>query len=119
FDTIGQNPRIDPPANENDLFAEARLRRPGLLRSQIRDRVDTTMEWTCSETIGLSLHSCTKCNGLGLTLDRAGNSQACKCALRNIFRICFNQFRRCIEQDPTVSRMTIEPSLPGQTRPKT
>jgi len=77
------------------------------------------MEWSRSDTIGLSLHSCTKCNGLGTTLDRAGNTQACRCALRAIFRICYNRFRQCVEQDPHASRMSCEPSLPGSKRPTT
>ena len=77
------------------------------------------MEWTRSETIGLSLHSCAKCNGLGSTLDRSGNTRACRCSLRNIFRTCFNRFRRCVEQDPHVSKMSCEPSFPGEKRPST
>ncbi len=77
------------------------------------------MEWSRSETIGLSLHSCTKCNGLGITKDRAGLEQACKCSLRGIFRICYNRFRQCVEQDPRISRTSIEPSFAGQKRPST
>ena len=77
------------------------------------------MEWSRSETIGLSLHSCAKCNGLGTTLDRSGETQACKCALRSIFRICYNRFRHCVDQDPHISHTSIEPSLAGQKRPTT
>src|SRR4051812_35147597 len=77
------------------------------------------MEWTRSETIALSLHSCTRCDGLGTTLDRSGSLQPCKCTLRSIFRICYNQFRQCVEQDPYMSRMSCEPSYAGQKRPTT
>ena len=54
------------------------------------------MEWTHSETIGLSNVKCTKCEGTGLTAGthRDGKSP-CNCVLRNIFRACLRRFYFC------------------------
>jgi hypothetical protein len=42
----------------------------------------------------------------------------CNCVLRAMFRICYDRFRRCTEQERHVSRVSLEPAA-GARRPMT
>jgi hypothetical protein len=68
------------------------------------------MEWTHSETIGLSSVRCTKCEGTGLRpgTHRDGRSP-CNCVLRNIFRACLRRFYFCAANEPYRSKVTLMP----------
>ena len=68
------------------------------------------MEWTHSETIGLSNVRCTKCDGTGLRpgLHRDGKAP-CNCVLRNIFRACLKRFYFCAVNEPYRSKVTLMP----------
>jgi hypothetical protein len=68
------------------------------------------MEWTHSETIGLSNVKCTKCEGAGLRPGPQRNGKApCNCVLRNIFRACLKRFYFCAANEPYRSKVTLMP----------
>ena len=68
------------------------------------------MEWTHSETIGLSNVRCAKCDGTGLQpgAKRDGKSP-CNCVLRNIFRACLKRFYFCADNEPYRSKVVLMP----------
>ena len=74
------------------------------------------MEWTRSETLALAMHNCTQCHGCGLRLRNTGGWTPCNCVLRAMFRICYDRFRRCTEEERHVSRVSVEPPS-GNHRP--
>jgi hypothetical protein len=68
------------------------------------------MEWTHSETIGLSNVRCAKCEGTGLRPGIHRNGKApCNCVLRNIFRACLKRFYFCAANEPYRSKVTLMP----------
>ena len=76
------------------------------------------MEWTRSETLALAMHNCTQCHGCGLRLRNTGGWTPCNCVLRAMFRICYDRFMRCAEQERHLSRVSVEPAA-GSYRPMT
>ena len=78
----------------------------------------TAMEWTRSETLALAMHNCTQCHGCGLRLRNTGGWTPCNCVLRAMFRICYDRFRRCTQQEKHLSRVSIGPAS-GSYRPRT
>ena len=76
------------------------------------------MEWTRSETLALAMHNCTQCHGCGLRLRNTGGWTPCNCVLRAMFRICYDRFRRCTQQERHLSRVSVEPAS-GSYRPRT
>jgi hypothetical protein len=66
------------------------------------------MEWTRTETLALAAQKCTTCHGVGLRPSRGRATAPCNCTLRGIFRVCFNRFRQCIEEQHRVKRMSLE-----------
>jgi hypothetical protein len=76
------------------------------------------MEWTRSETLVLAMHNCTQCRGAGLRLGVKGALAPCNCVLRAIFRICYDRFLRCTEQEKYLSRVSLE-AHQGRSRPST
>jgi hypothetical protein len=76
------------------------------------------MEWTRSETLGLAMENCVKCQGLGLRgVDADESGQPCNCVLRNIFRACYTRFRRCSEAERYMSKTTLESVQSSQNKP--
>ena len=65
-------------------------------------------QWTRSDTLALAYHRCTTCGGSGLRRSRKGGVTACKCVLRNIFRICFSRFQDCEEKSIHTSAPVLE-----------
>jgi hypothetical protein len=77
------------------------------------------MEWSRSETLALAMHNCAQCHGSGLRFGKKGTAAApCNCVLRSIFRITWDRFVRCIEQERHLSRVSLEPHV-GRSRPST
>jgi len=76
------------------------------------------MEWNRSETLALAMHNCTQCHSSGLRLGKTGAFAPCNCVLRSIFRICYERFKSCLEQEKYVSRVTLE-AHQGRSRPST
>ncbi len=74
------------------------------------------MEWTRSETLALAMHNCTQCHGCGLRLRNTGGWTPCNCVLRAMFRICYDRFMRCVEEERHVSHISVEPPT-GSHRP--
>ncbi len=67
------------------------------------------MEWTRSETLGLSTHSCVLCNGLGLRVsENCEDTTPCNCVLRNIFRACYARFRELSAKEKFMSQARLE-----------
>ena len=67
------------------------------------------MQWTRSETVALAASSCVFCQGLGL---KPGKGQRrlvpCKCVFREIFRLCFQKFERCVKREKYLSHVSGE-----------
>jgi hypothetical protein len=80
--------------------------------------VHTVMEWTRSQTLTLALPSCAQSRGSGLRLGKKTEVSPCNCVLRSIFRICYDRFIRCVQQEKYLSKVTLEPDR-GRTRPST
>jgi len=76
------------------------------------------MDWTRSETLALAMHNCSQCHGSGLRLSKNGAPAPCNCVLRSIFRLCYERFRRCVNQERHLSRVSLEPHA-GRHRPNT
>jgi hypothetical protein len=66
------------------------------------------MEWTRSDTLVLASPLCAFCHGLGLRDGRDNRAEPCNCVLREVFRVCYAQFRRCVTQDKSVSQSRLE-----------
>ncbi len=73
------------------------------------------MEWSRSETLGLSQQSCSICFGLGLRPGRGGSSAPCNCVFRAIFRACYTRFQQCASKEKYISRVSLEAN-PGRQR---
>jgi hypothetical protein len=58
------------------------------------------MKWERSNTIALGNNNCVLCGGLGLT-KTAGDETACRCVLREIFRVCHRHFRHAVLKPKT------------------
>ncbi len=67
-------------------------------------------EWTRSETIAVAKESCKQCQGLGLRkrTTKRGPGMPCNCVLREIFRICYSRFRRCVAKEKHMSHVRFE-----------
>jgi hypothetical protein len=58
------------------------------------------MDWTRSETVALAASKCVYCQGLGLKPGRGQRRLVpCNCVFREIFRLCFNKFKKCAKQE--------------------
>lgn len=53
------------------------------------------MKWDRSFAIGIAKESCCACHGDGMRRVRGRKEVPCSCALRAIFRACWNRFREC------------------------
>lgn len=74
-------------------------------------------QWTRSDTIGLAFQKCTQCHGSGMRFSRKRkNGAACNCVLRNIFRICYNRFRQCMEKEKHLSSVSLDFSTCAKDR---
>jgi hypothetical protein len=69
-------------------------------------------EWSRSDTLGIANHSCVSCHGLGLVGGRLSSTQPCNCALRAIFRICFEKFHQVATQERRLSMVTLDGAGP-------
>ena len=66
-------------------------------------------EWTRSNTLALASQKCAHCRGIGLRLlTRKGESTACDCVLRSIFRVCYNRFRYYTLKEKYLSKVSLE-----------
>ena len=64
------------------------------------------MTWDHKETAGLARQTCRYCDGEGLR-GRRYDPQPCNCVLRNIFRLCYRRFRRCVTSERTLSKVCL------------
>jgi hypothetical protein len=53
------------------------------------------MEWSRSETVGMSKVLCMRCKGAGLRALKNDKKKPCNCVLRAVFRVCFRRFVEC------------------------
>ncbi|MCC6294734.1 MAG: hypothetical protein IT164_18930 [Bryobacterales bacterium] len=65
------------------------------------------MEWTRSESLALAHQQCAYCHGYGLLLGRKSHQTPCNCVLRSVFRACYARFRRSVEKEKHLSRVTL------------
>lgn len=66
------------------------------------------MDWKRSDTVALAGASCAQCRGLGLRGGHQENTQPCNCVLRGIFRACFARFRKIMENERSMTRISLE-----------
>jgi hypothetical protein len=68
------------------------------------------MEWNRSTALPLATVACAFCSGDGLQKFKRSNRAAkpCGCVLRNVFRICYNKFRECVEMPASMSKAKLE-----------
>lgn len=74
------------------------------------------MEWTRSETLGLALHACRQCHGLGMHIGRRGKSTPCNCVYRAIFNACYRRFRYCAAKEKYITQVSLEFTSGGEHR---
>ena len=74
------------------------------------------MEWNRTDTLPIADHSCTFCHGLGLRGGRLDAIQPCNCALRAIFRACYQRFEACANKEKSLSRVTLDGTSPRSRR---
>ena len=64
------------------------------------------MDWTRSNTLGLSKNHCGICRGVGLRRrEHWGTLNPCNCVLRAIFSACYHRFLICDRQEKFVSKV--------------
>lgn len=66
------------------------------------------MEWNQSDVLALAMEKCTTCEGYGLRPSRNGQTTACNCVLRGIFRVCFERFKVSVARKESISRPRLE-----------
>jgi hypothetical protein len=74
------------------------------------------MEWSRTDTLPIADHQCSLCYGLGLRGGRLDASQPCNCALRAIFRACYNRFQLCATREKSFSHVTLDGTSPNSRR---
>ena len=74
------------------------------------------MEWTRSETLALAVPNCTHCFGTGIRSLRRGETQACNCVFRSIFRACYARFRHCATKEKYLSKVSLDYTSRGGRR---
>ena len=74
------------------------------------------MNWNRSETLALASDDCSRCHGVGLLLGRRGRKAPCTCALRTVFRACYQRFCECVWKEKRVNQVNLERSLGVQRR---
>ncbi|MBI1357531.1 MAG: hypothetical protein GC160_24590 [Acidobacteria bacterium] len=73
------------------------------------------MDWSKIDLNYLAYPSCTRCNGRGEWGEHEGSPLPCRCALRAMFRVCYERFRACVESGRFRSRVSFERSPQGRT----
>ncbi len=66
------------------------------------------MEWTRTETLALAAEFCKTCEGTGQRPNKDGDSDACNCVFRAIFRACYNRFVNVATKEKYMSRVMLE-----------
>jgi hypothetical protein len=51
------------------------------------------MEWNQSDVLALAMEKCAICDGFGLKTCANGETAACNCVQRKIFKICYDRFK--------------------------
>src|SRR5258708_1237090 len=74
------------------------------------------MEWNRTDTLSIPDHRCSLCHGLGLRGGRLDVTQPCNCALRSIFRVCYQKFQACATKEKSLSRVTLDDTGPHTRR---
>lgn len=112
-------PRVGIAGEERVVPTERPLRPPIASpphhqREQVQHRrqepVEEPYRWDRSQTLALAPEDCPKCHGAGVKISRWSRIEPCKCVLRQIFRICFRRYQRCVMQDRHISRVRLDPS---------
>ena len=76
----------------------------------------TVMEWNRSEMLALAAHNCTRCHGVGSMMGKRGKVMTCTCVHRTIFRACYDRFRRCVEKEKVMTKVTLDLPTGGNRR---
>ena len=66
------------------------------------------MEWSRTDTLSIADHKCSLCYGLGLRGGRLDAIQPCNCALRSVFRACYEKFQVCVTKEKSLTRVTLD-----------
>ncbi len=73
------------------------------------------MDWNQIDLSVLARSSCRVCGGVGMRKERDVALVPCGCALRNIFRVCYERFRLCSMQRDRISRLCYERVSSGKS----
>ncbi len=74
------------------------------------------MEWNRSDMLALAAHNCTRCHGVGSTVGKRGKLAPCSCVYRAVFRACHDRFRRCVEKEKAMTKVTLDLPTGNQRR---
>ena len=73
------------------------------------------MDWNQTDLSVLAQGSCRVCGGSGTRKEKEDDLVPCGCALRNIFRVCYERFQLCAVHHDRISRVCYERASSGKS----
>ena len=73
------------------------------------------MDWNQTDLTVLAKGSCRVCGGSGMRKESETRLAPCGCALRNIFRVCYERFQLCALHRNRISRVSYERASSGKS----
>ena len=73
------------------------------------------MDWNQTDLSVLAQGSCRVCGGSGTRTEKEADLVPCGCALRNIFRVCYERFQLCAVHHDRISRVCYERASSGKS----
>ncbi len=73
------------------------------------------MQWIPSELFLLALNECSHCRGTGVRREKRGKPIPCGCALRGIFRACYQRFRDCVTRGKCRTQVSFDRNPRGRS----
>ena len=73
------------------------------------------MKWNTLDLRDLSQPSCGACGGNGERLTKTGEVGPCECALRGVFRACYERFRECAGRERRISQVSYKETPIGKS----
>jgi hypothetical protein len=73
------------------------------------------MQWIPSELFLLALTDCNHCQGTGVRREKRGKPVPCGCALRGIFRVCYQRFRDCVARSKCRTQVSFDRNPRGSS----
>ena len=73
------------------------------------------MNWDTLDLHELGQRSCYACEGSGARLTKKGEIRPCSCALRSIFRACYEGYRQCVKPERRLSQVSYRETPLGKS----